>query len=121
MAKHKHPGGVIRNQTSAACIRDRVMNGRVTVEDLNREWQRGYQRGADETKRVYIRAIYTSLLLALHRRHGFGRQRLMTLVEDAERIQIEEMTTLDMICALAREADITLDEIDDITSGGISD
>ena len=122
MAKHRGQhryAGQLRPGESKREQAQRILRtGYATVNDLNRSYQEGYKKGHDEGTAWGMDCVYGSIMLALHRLHGFGAKRLYELVMEATRIQVEEFSTQDILDRLKDECGVEMPMVREITAGG---
>lgn len=90
-----------------AVIRRLTQNG-ITPQDLQKEYERGYDDGRTQTSEFAMKMIYCGFALALRREFGFGAQRILRMLHSADQIILEELTTQDIIDRVSRELGITV-------------
>lgn len=123
MAKHKGKhryAGALRPQMTNKERVARIERNGITAADLQHSYEEGYKRGQSEGIAWGMDCLLGSLLLALHRRYGFGKGRLCDVVNDAARIQIAEFSNRDILDGLVEETGLRLTEYREmIDEGGL--
>lgn len=117
--KRRYAGPPIRSYS----VQDRVAsiqrNG-ITMADLKDNFERGVKAGYQNGMEWGYDAAWGSVMLALHREFGFGRDRLARLANATARVQIECITTQEAFRAIVDETGLTLPEFREaINEGGL--
>lgn len=116
-AKHRY-AGQRPHALGAHEIVDRIQRNGITLEDLKANFKLGYEKGKNDGLEWAYDAAYGSIMLALHREFGFGRDRLTRLAMATAQIQLDCMTNDDAFRALLAEADIDLPRMRDVIDHG---
>lgn len=96
---------VKRNAAKVAAMAKLERNG-ITVEDLQREYERGRNESITEMSDFAMKMIYCGFALALKREFKFGSERVLRTLRAADQIILEELTTQDIIDRVSRELGI---------------
>ena len=84
-----------------------IQNG-ITPEDLEKEWHDGYNTGWAKASPGASKTCYAAFALALHELYGFGKNRLERVLNRADNLIIEYLTTEEIIDAVYKEAGLKL-------------
>ena len=121
MAKNKrrYAGPPVR----AYSVQDRVAsiqrNG-ITLADLKDNFERGVKAGYQNGLEWGYDSAWGSVMLALHREFGFGRERLARLAMATAQVQIECITSQEAFRKIVDETGLTLPEFREaINEGGL--
>lgn len=115
--KYHNPGGPLRNPKIADCVARIERNG-ISLADLRHNFELGYKQGKEEGIAWGYDAAYGSLMIALHRVYGFGRDRLSRLAMATAEVQIECMSNDEAYRKLVAETGLSLLEMREIVENG---
>lgn len=96
---------VKRDAAKKAAMAKLERNG-ITVEDLQREYERGKNESLADMTDFAMKMIYCGFALALKREFKFGPERVLRTLRAADQIILEELTTQDIIDRVSRELGI---------------
>ena len=69
----------------------------ITIEDVNRAANEGYQQGIALAQETTMKACYAAMCLALKERHGFGTKRCMDMLNAVDEKIIYALTSEELI------------------------
>lgn len=78
---------------SPEAIKRRLIQNGITAKDLEEEYQRGYDNGAE----AYIKASYAAVCLALADLHGFGHKRCKAVLNAMDQHILYTLTSAEII------------------------
>lgn len=117
--KHRYAGQRLRELKTPDIV-DRIQRNGITLADLRKNHQLGYEQGKADGLSWGYDAAYGSMMLALHREFGFGRERLSRLAMATAEIQINCTVNREAYEQLVAETGLSLPEMREIVdSGGI--
>lgn len=73
-----------------------VKNG-ITLEDLNREFDKGFTASFKQSTEPVIRGCYASICLALNELHGFGQKRCADVLRAVDQHLLETLSSTEAI------------------------
>ena len=80
---------------------DEILNGfakqGISMQDLKRAYDDGYQVGQREASQMAYRSIYGAICTVLHDEFGFGKKRLYRTLSKVDQRIIESLTNLELI------------------------
>ena len=69
----------------------------ITINDLDRVAQEGYQDGAKQAAEMTMRNVYAAVSLALHELHGFGKERIKKVLNCADQKVMYALTSKELV------------------------
>lgn len=115
--KRRYAGPPIRSYS----VQDRVAsiqrNG-ITMADLKDNFERGVKAGYQKGLEWGYDSAWGSVMLALHREFGFGRDRLARLANATAEVQIECITSQEAFRKIVDETGLTLPEFREAVDQG---
>lgn len=115
--KRRYAGPPIRSYS----VQDRVAsiqrNG-ITMADLKDNFERGVKVGYQNGMEWGYDSAWGSVMLALHREFGFGRDRLARLANATAEVQIECITSQEAFRKIVDETGLTLPEFREVVDQG---
>lgn len=118
MSKNKRYAGTRPHNLNKFEIVDRIQRNGITIDDLKANYKFGYEKGKNDGIEWAYDAAYGSIMLALHKEFGFGRDRLSRLAMATAQIQIDCMTNDETFRRLLDEAGIDLPRMRDVIDRG---
>ena len=115
--KYCNPGGPLRNLSTKERV-DRICRNGITLNDLKHNFELGFEKGKAEGIAWGYDAAYGSLMIALHREFGFGRERLSRLAMATADVQINCLSNRKAYEQLVAETGLTLPEMREIVENG---
>ena len=97
-----------------------IQNG-ITPEDLEKEWYDGYKAGWAKASPGVTKTCYAAFAMALHELHGFGKNRLAHVLNRADNLIIEYLTTEEIIDAVYKNAGLRMNWNDGIETVQVVD
>lgn len=74
-----------------------IQRNGITIDDLDRAAQRGYQDGAKTAAEKTMRNIYAAVALTLHEMHGFGKKRCLDVLNAIDQKVMYALDSQEMI------------------------
>lgn len=87
---------IFHNMTKQERI-ERICQNGITLDDLKRNWDDGYDAGYKVASEDTIKACYAAFALALHDLHGFGQKRCKDALRAVDEAVLYRITGDDMI------------------------
>lgn len=109
-AQKKNRGGqpAYKRMTREQRMDALVKNG-ITIQDLEKNYNIGYDEGFKIGSEHAIRTIYASICLALHELHGFGRKRCYDVLALTEQKLLETLTSVEAIDEVWQKIGLNID------------
>lgn len=115
--KRRYAGPPVRSYS----VQDRVAsiqrNG-ITLADLKDNFERGVKAGYQNGLEWGYDSAWGSVMLALHREFGFGRERLARLANATAQVQVECITSQEAFRKIVDETGLTLPEFREVINQG---
>ena len=115
--KRRYAGPPVRSYS----VQDRVAsiqrNG-ITLADLKDNFERGVKAGYQNGLEWGYDSAWGSVMLALHREFGFGRERLARLANATAQVQVECITSQEAFRKIVDETGLTLPEFREVINEG---
>lgn len=96
-----------RRAANSAYITAMERNG-ITIEDVNRAANEGYQQGIARAQEMTMKACYAAMCLALHEKHGFGAKRCREMLKAVDEKIVYALTSEELMDQAFRELDIEI-------------
>ena len=103
---------ILRKDAAKKAVIERLSKNGITPDDLRKEYNRGYDAAQKDLTGFTMRMFYCACGLALHDLHGFGKQRIIRVLDKIQQIMTEEICTADIADRLKRETGIEIFETD---------
>jgi flagellar biosynthesis/type III secretory pathway protein FliH len=87
---------IAREKAKHAAIYKIEKNG-ITLDDLDREYQKGYSNGFNAGAEPMYRTLMAALALALHEKHGFGAKRVKEMLRAVDEKVIFSLTSMELV------------------------
>lgn len=98
----------------------RIIESGISMSDLKANYDLGYRKGKEDGIEWGYDSAYGSVMLALHREFGWGKDRLKRLAMAAAKVQVECITTEEAFRKIVEETGVTLLQMKErINSGGV--
>ena len=75
----------------------RIEKNGITLEDLEKEYQKGYSKGFAEGSEPMYRTMMAAVALALHEKHGFGCKRVKEMLRAIDNKVIFSLTSMELV------------------------
>lgn len=75
----------------------RMERNGITIEDVNRAAQEGYQQGIALATESTMKSCYAAMCLALHELHGFGTKRCIQMLNAVDEKVVYALTSEELI------------------------
>lgn len=109
-----------RRAENSAYIANMERNG-ITIEDVNRATNEGYQQGVARAQEVTMKACYAAMCLALHEKHGFGTKRCMDVLNAVDEKMVYALTSMELVQQAFDELGIEIHMEDEMPGERISE
>lgn len=90
----------------------------IQISDLKASFDDGYAKGRTSGMEWGYDAAWGSVMLALHREFGFGRDRLARLANATARVQVECITSEEAFRKIVDETGLTLPQFREVINEG---
>lgn len=102
-----------RRAAQSQYITSMERNG-ITIEDVNRAANEGYQHGIALAQEATMKACYAAMCLALKECHGFGAKRCMEMLNAVDEKIVYSLTSEELIEQVFRDLGITINFKDEM-------
>lgn len=102
-----------RRAAQSQYITSMERNG-ITIEDVNRAANEGYQQGIALAQEATMKACYAAMCLALKEIHGFGAKRCMEMLNAVDEKIVYSLTSEELIEQVFKDLGITINFKDEI-------
>ena len=107
--KHRYAGQRPPRDLNIKVRAERIIStGEITLKDLKKNFEIGYERGKADGIAWGYDAAYGSMMVALHREFGFGHDRLARLAMAAADVQLNCTTNSEAYYQLVAETGLDL-------------
>ena len=96
-----------RRAAQSQYITNMERNG-ITVEDVNRAANEGYQQGISLATEATMKSCYAAMCLALKELHGFGTKRCMQMLNAVDERVVYSLTSEELIEQVFRDLKIQI-------------
>lgn len=87
----------------------RMMKNGITLDDLEAEYKKGFDAGFKASGQPMIKTCYAAACLAAKNEFGFGKQRILRLIQAVDRYVLDSMSSYDAIEDVWKECGIRID------------
>lgn len=116
--KHRYAGQRPHELTIQERVDRIARTGQISVGDLTANYNIGYRDGKKEGIEWGYDSAYGSMMLALHREFGWGKERLKRLAMATAEVQVECITTEEAFRKIVDETGLSLLQMRDIIDKG---
>lgn len=93
----------------------------ITIEDVNRAANEGYQQGIALAQEATMKACYAAMCLALKELHGFGTKRCMAVLNAVDEKIVYALTSEELINQVFRDLEIEINFKEEMPGERISE